>query len=101
MNTIKITPNLLFEYQCTSNKFIRLPNRIESKLFLPELECSSMHHYERVALCKDISLQSGRFCARSKPPVSLNRAKTGHHECSSSTLCAAAPVVASISLGEI
>jgi len=49
---IKITPNLLFEYQCTSGKFIRLPNRIEknrfgsenrieSKLFLPELECSS------------------------------------------------------------
>ena len=31
MNTIKITPNLLFEYQCTSCKFIRLPNRIESK----------------------------------------------------------------------
>ena len=28
--TIKITPNLLFEYQCTSGKFIRLPNRIES-----------------------------------------------------------------------
>jgi len=26
---IKITPNLLFEYQCTSGKFIRLPNRIE------------------------------------------------------------------------
>ena len=31
MHTIKITPNLLFEYQCTSGKFIRLPNenRIE------------------------------------------------------------------------
>jgi len=26
-HTIKITPNLLFEYQCTSGKFIRLPNR--------------------------------------------------------------------------
>ena len=47
----KITPNLLFEYQCTSGKFIRLPNRIEkidsvarieSKLFLLELECSRM-----------------------------------------------------------
>ena len=36
MHTIKITLNpLLFEYQCTSGKFIRLPNRIESKLFLP------------------------------------------------------------------
>ena len=40
MHTIKITPNLLFEYQCTSGKFIRLPNRIET--FLPELECSSV-----------------------------------------------------------
>ena len=29
MHTIKITANLLFEYQCTSSKFIRLPNRIE------------------------------------------------------------------------
>ena len=35
------SPSLLFEYQCTSSKFIRLANRIESKLFLPELECSS------------------------------------------------------------
>ena len=29
MHTIKITPNLIFEYQCTSGKFIRLLNRIE------------------------------------------------------------------------
>ena len=28
MHIIKITPNLIFEYQCTSGKFIRLPNRI-------------------------------------------------------------------------
>ena len=54
MHTIKIMPNLLFEYQCTSGKFIRLSNRIESKkienriesnrieTFLPELECSNM-----------------------------------------------------------
>jgi len=52
VHTIKITPNLpvLFGYQCTSGKFIRLPNRIEkidsvarieSKLFFPELECSN------------------------------------------------------------
>ena len=34
------SPSLLFEYQCRSGKFIRLANRIESKLFLPELECS-------------------------------------------------------------
>jgi len=43
LHTIKITPNLLFEYQCTSGKFIGLPNQIESKLFLPEFECSSLH----------------------------------------------------------
>jgi len=29
MHIIKSTPNLTFEYQCTSGKFIRLPNRIE------------------------------------------------------------------------
>jgi len=29
MHTLKITPNLLFDYRCTSGKFIRLPNRIE------------------------------------------------------------------------
>ena len=47
-------PSVLFEYQCTSGKFIRLANRIESKknrfgsenrieskLFLSELECST------------------------------------------------------------
>ena len=43
MHTIKVTPNVPFECQCTSGKFIRLPNlignkidsvaRIESKLF--------------------------------------------------------------------
>ena len=33
MLAIKITPNLLFEYQCTSGKFIRLPNRIEKICF--------------------------------------------------------------------
>ena len=50
---LKITHNLLFEYQCTSGKFIRLPNRIEKidsvariesnriETFLPELECST------------------------------------------------------------
>ena len=48
------SPLLLFEYQCRSDKFIELANRIESKkidsvariesnrieTFLPELECS-------------------------------------------------------------
>jgi len=36
----KNTPDLFFEYQCTTGKFIRLPNRIET--FLPELECSTI-----------------------------------------------------------
>jgi len=36
MHTIKITPNLLIEYQCTSGKFIRLPNRIEKNGFRSE-----------------------------------------------------------------
>jgi len=31
MHTIKITPNLLFEYQYTSGKFIRLSNRFGSE----------------------------------------------------------------------
>jgi len=51
MRTIKITPNLLFEYQCTSGKFIRLPNRIESnriETFLPELECSNIDKWRAV-----------------------------------------------------
>ena len=62
MHSIKITPNLLFEYQCTSGKFIRLPNRIEkidsaarieTKLFLLELECSicQLVRYNYYAVC--------------------------------------------------
>ena len=35
------SPSLLFEYQCTSGKFIILANRIET--FLSELECSSVY----------------------------------------------------------
>jgi len=34
-------PSLLFEYRCRIGKVIRLANRVESKLFLPELECST------------------------------------------------------------
>jgi len=33
MHTIKITANLLFEYQCTSGKFISFANRIEKNRF--------------------------------------------------------------------
>ena len=38
------SPSLLLEYQCRSGKFIRLANRVESKLFSPELECSNVQH---------------------------------------------------------
>jgi len=33
MHTIKITPNLLSEYQCTSGKFIRLTNHTHTHPF--------------------------------------------------------------------
>jgi len=62
---------------------------------------SSMHHYECVALRNDISLQRGRFCARFLASCIPRSRNTGHHECSSSRLCAAAPVVASSSLEEV
>jgi len=46
MHTIKITPNLLFEYRCTSGKLVRLPNRIETSCpnwnALPSASC--VHH---------------------------------------------------------
>ena len=83
MHTIKITPNLLFEYQCTSGKFIRLPNPIESKkidsvarieqnrieTFLPELECSTCRRWwrstvvERRSLTDELSLSCARPAA--------------------------------------
>ena len=62
---------------------------------------SSMHHYECVALRNDISLQRGLFCARFRASCIPRSRNTGHHECSSSRLCAAAPVVASSSLEEV
>ena len=49
----------------------------------------------------DISLQRGRFCARSLAYVAQEPAKTGYRERSSSKLCAAAPVVASSCLEEV
>ena len=38
MHTIKITPKLLSEYQCTSGKFIRLTNRIEKIDLVAKIE---------------------------------------------------------------
>jgi len=62
MHTIKVTPNVPFECQCTSGKFIRLPKlignkidsvaRIESKLFFwPELVSSSQRTRPFVVRC--------------------------------------------------
>jgi len=45
MHTIKITPNLLFEYQCTSGKFIRLRNRIEKNRFVSENRVESNRNF--------------------------------------------------------
>jgi len=83
MHTIKITPNLLFEYQCTSGKFVRLPNRIksknrfgsenriESKLFCPSWNAllymcpSHLHRQTRTVLTAN---NDDRVC----PPVRLS-----------------------------
>ena len=62
MHTIKISPNLLFEYQCTSGEFITLPNRIESKHFSPELECST---WQRGILSSDFDTQWRGYSRRS------------------------------------
>ena len=45
MHTIKITPNFLFEYQCTSGKFIRLPNQIEKNRFGSENRIESNRNF--------------------------------------------------------
>jgi len=47
MHAIKITPYLLFEYRCTSGKFIRSPNRIESKLFCPNWNAHALSTVSR------------------------------------------------------
>jgi len=50
MHTIKITPNLLIEYQCTSGKFIRLPNRIEKMDSVARIELKHFFGPNRNAL---------------------------------------------------
>jgi len=47
------------------------------------------------------AIQTSSHVTDSLPHVSQGPAKTGHHECSSSKLCVAAPVVASSSLEEV
>jgi len=55
MHTIKITPNLLFEYQCTSGKFIRFAesNRIETffaRIGVLYCELPSHQHHNTVTI---------------------------------------------------
>ena len=45
----KITPNLLLEYQCTSGKFIRLPNRIEKIDSVGKIE-SNRNFFARIGM---------------------------------------------------
>ena len=72
MHTIKITPNLLFKYQCRSGKFIRLPNRIESKLF-----CLNWNALLRVSNSTFLKTNlRARFCIR-RHPTKLNQ--LGNH----------------------
>ena len=57
MHTLKITPNLLFDYRCTSGKLIRLPNRIESNLFCPNwnaLLCITLIYYTAIVIFVNI-----------------------------------------------
>ena len=42
------SPSLLFEYQCRSGKFIRLANRIESKLFCPNWNALTGRELEKL-----------------------------------------------------
>jgi len=57
----KITPpNLLFEYQCTSGKFIRLPNRIEKIDSVAKIE-SNRNFFSRIGMlyCRGRDQQVG------------------------------------------
>jgi len=75
MHTIKITPNLLFEYQCTSGKFIRLPNWIEKIDSVARIE-SNRNFFARIRMLyrepcfrwESASMSSGKYdwtiCAR-------------------------------------
>ena len=66
MHTIKITPNLLFGYQCTSGKFIRLPNRIEKKI-------DSVARIESKLFCTNWNALLSVSLVRSTPRFSANR----------------------------
>ena len=60
MHTIKIIPNLLFEYQCTSGKFFIFAesNRIET--FLPESECLVRMHLKIQGVFTPVGCRAGR-----------------------------------------
>jgi len=92
MHTIKITPNLLFEYQWTSGKFIRLPNRKNRfvsenriKTFLPELECSSPHKCRQIRTNNTLRVTdtSKKWTSAQRSDVSfdIRAVKFPHHKC--------------------
>ena len=82
MHTVKITANLLFEYQCTNGKFISLANRIESKLFLPELKCSNRRlqcsTHDGILNCTKDSSSVGARCLLG--PDATNTTQQGGHD---------------------
>ena len=60
MHTIRITHNLLFEYLCTSGKFIRLPNRIKSKKIDSVARIESKLFFTRIGMLYWYSERRGR-----------------------------------------
>ena len=67
MHIIKITPNLIVEYQCTSGKFIRLPNRIEKIDSAAKIELNRMETF-----CPNWNALLYTSNIRNPPPEILN-----------------------------
>ena len=116
MHTIKITPNLLFEfvcvcvcvllfeYQCISGKFIRLPNRIETFFCLNwnalvltwqanEISHPHRHTTQNIVLCQQRNIQQPRKgqnaspVAPSYPPESSHLVKSVLMELKNASSC--------------
>jgi len=97
MHTIKITPNLLFGYQSTSGKFIRLPNRIEkidsvanrikSKLFFARIGMLYYAAVRRLSACvPKLSAGALRYggywvcwCGPGRHKISMDSGGVQHH----------------------
>ena len=63
---------------------------------IQQQHATSAQRCAKTSVCREAD-----FAPDLQPHVFQDPAKTGHHECSSSRLCAAAPVVASSSLEEV